>query len=1063
MTDSVSKVIPQPKPYPLLGNAPEIDREAFIQSMMQLAREYGPIFRLQLPSDEFIIVSSQELVNELCDEKRFDKKLSGPLIHQRDNAGDGLFTSKTQEPNWGRAHRILMPAFGPASIKNMFDPMWDIAEQLLLKWERTAVQERIDVADDMTRLTLDTIALCAFGYRFNSFYTKEQHPYVSAMVRLLKQSGERASRPALMTRLMVFEARQRDEDIRFMHQIANEVIAQRKAVGYNPEGKDLLDLMLSGKDPETGEGLSDENIGFQMVTFLTAGHETTSGLLSFALYGLLENPDILMKAHAEVARVLGNDGPRFEHLAQLTYIDQVLKETLRLWPTAPVFALYPYEEETTIGGGYTVRNDQTIIVLIPMLHRDPKVWGDDAERFDPDRFAPESFAKLPTNAWKPFGNGQRACIGRPFAMQEAILVLASVLQRFELSKADPGYQLRIKETLTLKPEGFFIKAKRRDIIIEREAKSLAHESLATVKSVEQRRGETANRIPIRVLYGSNSGSSEAFAQRIATDAKVKGYGSSIDRLDTAVENLPREGAVVIVTASYEGKPTDDARQFVEWLDGLAQNSLQGVKYAVFGCGNKDWTRTYQAIPQRIDQKMHDTGAERLVERGAADARGDFFGDFDRWYDSFWPLIDAAFGRKTPQAMPNPQWELEFVEGARDPILRQNNLQRGMVVENRELVDTSSPLGRSKRHIEIVLPTGASYRAGDYLSVLPENPPDSIDRALRRFGLAYDAQVILRSAPGIQTFFPTGQPVMAGELLTSYVELGMAASRQHIQKLVASATNPIEATALERLATNEAVYTIEVLEKRVSVLELLERFVSCNLPFAVFLQMLSPLKPRQYSISSTPLWNKQNCTITVAVVEAPAWSGQGTFRGVASSYLAQARPGMKIAVTTRPSQAGFHPPESLATPIIMVAAGTGLAPFRGFIQERALRVAEGVTPGEALLFFGCDHPDIDFLYKDELARWEEKGIVKVHPAFFKAPNGEITFVQHRLWHDRAEVMALIGKGARIYVCGDGKHMAPAVRDTFGRMYQEFSGGTEDQVEAWLSDLEKSIRYTQDVFS
>ena len=201
----------------------------------------------------------------------------------------------------------------------------------------------------MTRLTLDTIALCAFGYRFNSFYTKEQHPYVSAMVRLLKQSGERASRPALMTRLMVFEARQRDEDIRFMHQIANEVIAQRKAVGYNPEGKDLLDLMLSGKDPETGEGLSDENIGFQMVTFLTAGHETTSGLLSFALYGLLENPDILMKAHAEVARVLGNDGPRFEHLAQLTYIDQVLKETLRLWPTAPVFALYPYEEETTIG------------------------------------------------------------------------------------------------------------------------------------------------------------------------------------------------------------------------------------------------------------------------------------------------------------------------------------------------------------------------------------------------------------------------------------------------------------------------------------------------------------------------------------------------------------------------------------------------------------------------------------------------------------------------------------------------------------------------------------------
>ncbi len=398
------------------------------------------------------------------------------------------------------------------------------------------------------------------------------------------------------------------------------------------------------------------------------------------------------------------------------------------------------------------------------------------------------------------------------------------------------------------------------------------------------------------------------------------------------------------------------------------------------------------------------------------------------------------------------------------MLRQNNLQRGDVVENHELVNMTSPLGRSKRHIEIALPPGSRYRAGDYLTVLPSNPPENIGRALRRFGLSYDAQVVLHPSPGVQTFFPTGQPVMAGELLASYVELGLPATRQQIQKLAVSTNDPTQKQALETLAQNEEVHVREIVAKRVSVLDLLERFNSCDLPFAALLQMLTPLKPRQYSISSSPLWSESHCTITVAVVTGPAWSGQGVYHGVSSTYLSSARPGMKIAVTTRPSQAAFHLPESLATPLIMVGAGTGIAPFRGFLQERSLRAShEGGPVGEALLFFGCDHPDVDYLYRDELKQWEQQGIVKVHPAHGACPDGDVKYVQHRLWQDRAAVMALMDQGARIYVCGDGKHMAPAVRETFGRMYQEHTDCSAERVEAWLADLEKSIRYSQDVFA
>ena len=246
-----------------------------------------------------------------------------------------------------------------------------------------------------------------------------------------------------------------------------------------------------------------------------------------------------------------------------------------------------------------------------------------------------------------------------------------------------------------------------------------------------------------------------------------------------------------MAASYEGHPTDNAKQFVPWLEGLPAGSLKGVKFAVFGCGNKDWARTYQAVPKQIDNKLAEVGAQRLIKRGEADARADFFGDFDRWYTPFWQTVGAAFGQTTQAAAASQQLELEFIEGAREPLLRVNSLSRGEVLDNRELVDMTSPLGRSKRHLEIALPAGTRYRAGDYLSVLPSNPAENIGRALRRLDLAYDAQVILRPMPGVQTFFPTGQPVLAGELLASFVDLGQPATRKQIQSLAVSTTKPAE--------------------------------------------------------------------------------------------------------------------------------------------------------------------------------------------------------------------------------------------------------------------------------
>src|SRR5215211_3849365 len=278
--------------------------------------------------------------------------------------------------------------------------------------------------------------------------------------------------------------------------------------------------MLTGVDKETGEKLDDVNIRYQIITFLVAGHETTSGLLSFALYLLLNNPEVLARAYEEVDRVLGDDlstPPTNAQVNHLRYVSQILKESLRLWPTAPAFSRHPYEP-AVLGGKYQIDKQIRLMVLTPMLHRDPKIWGDDVETFDPERFSQEAELNRPANAYKPFGTGQRACIGRQFAMLEATLVLGMILQRFELID-HTNYELKIRQTLTIKPADFRIKVRART---DRAASAEQEEPDVQPAAVVQ--GNT----PLLSLYGSNLGTAEEIAHQIAEDARTHGFTTTVD-------------------------------------------------------------------------------------------------------------------------------------------------------------------------------------------------------------------------------------------------------------------------------------------------------------------------------------------------------------------------------------------------------------------------------------------------------------------------------------------------------------------------------------------------------
>ncbi|WP_320778018.1 cytochrome P450 [Streptomyces sp. CRN 30] len=450
-----------PHRLPLLGDVVGADRRTPVQDSMRHARRLGPVFRRRAFGKEFVFVWGAALTAELADDTRFAKHVGLGVANLRPVAGDGLFTAYNHEPNWQLAHDVLAPGFSREAMAGYHPMMLDVAERLIGHWDRAAEAGRsVDVPGDMTKLTLETIARTGFGHDFGSFERDRPHPFVTAMVGALGFAQRRNTVPAPLAPWLLRRASRRNTaDIACLERTVDDLVQARRTAGDSGDG-DLLDRMLRTAHPETGERLSAENVRRQVITFLVAGHETTSGALSFALHYLSRHPEAAARARAEVDRLWGGTAvPGYEQVAKARYLRRVLDESLRLWPTAPAFAREA-RADTVLGGEHPMRRGAWALVLTPMLHRDPEVWSADAERFDPDRFEAKAVRSRPPHTFKPFGTGARACIGRQFALHEATLVLGLLLRRYEL-RPDPEYRLRVTERLTLMPEGLRLRPERR--------------------------------------------------------------------------------------------------------------------------------------------------------------------------------------------------------------------------------------------------------------------------------------------------------------------------------------------------------------------------------------------------------------------------------------------------------------------------------------------------------------------------------------------------------------------------------------------------------------------------
>lgn len=461
MSTSTATAIPHSRfRLPLLGDLLTIDfTSPVLGTTDKLRSSTDGIFEQRIFALSAIALSDAALIEEVNDETRWQKHV-GPLVDKlRLTLGDGLFTAYNDEPNWHKAHNILMPAFTKTAMKNYHESMATTVEELVQTWkDRAANRLWIDIPAQANRLTVEIIARAGLGHTFGNLSDPGENAFSAAILSELSyvRRAMRVDPIPFYTKLFGKKRYQQHlADREFIRSLVCGIVDARRNDPAPGPTENMLDIMLHSADPETGEKLHSENVVNQILTMMAAGSETSANTISFALHYLSAHPDVAARARAEIdQRWPESDFPRieFDDIAKFRYLRRVVDETLRLWPVAPGY----YRQarcDTTLGEGkYSFQQGDWVAVVLLAAQRS-QVWGPDPDEFNPDRFLPENLRKLPPHVYKPFGTGPRACIGRQFALHEIVLTLAAILHQFDL-EPKPGYHLKIAETLTLKPADF---------------------------------------------------------------------------------------------------------------------------------------------------------------------------------------------------------------------------------------------------------------------------------------------------------------------------------------------------------------------------------------------------------------------------------------------------------------------------------------------------------------------------------------------------------------------------------------------------------------------------------
>jgi cytochrome P450 len=429
---------PLVKGYPFVGSFFNVFGDPFA-FMARIVAEYGDVMRVQVGPVEFCIFCHPADIEYVfrTNHRNFIKD-KGTRTLLADVLGQGLVTSEGEL--WRRQRRLAQPAFQLDQIQKYSTVMVDYALRMLAGWRPG---ETRDVHADLMRLTLEIVAQTLF-----SASVGDQAGRVGAALEALMKYWAGPGAVVRWWKHMPTPGAVRfRRAVRDLDAIILDTVARRRAGGDVPE--DLLSRFLGARD-EDGSCMSDRQLRDEMITLLLAGHETTAVALTFCFYLLSQHPEAEARLAAELVEVLAGRLPTVDHLPRLRYTDWVVKEAMRLYPPVPNVGREAVADCEI--GGYFVPKGAQIALVQWITQRDPRWYGEDAERFRPERWDNDLARRLPRCAYFPFADGPRVCIGNHFAMMEAVLILATVASRFRLQYA-PGQTLKLLPSVTLRPRG----------------------------------------------------------------------------------------------------------------------------------------------------------------------------------------------------------------------------------------------------------------------------------------------------------------------------------------------------------------------------------------------------------------------------------------------------------------------------------------------------------------------------------------------------------------------------------------------------------------------------------
>ena len=536
---------------------------------------------------------------------------------------------------------------------------------------------------------------------------------------------------------------------------------------------------------------------------------------------------------------------------------------------------------------------------------------------------------------------------------------------------------------------------------------------------------------MNVLYGTQTGNAEELANDAAVVANGRGYSSKLNELDAIdmVALSQMEHAVIVVSTYGEGEMPDNANLF--WDAVSAQNAprLEHLNYAVLALGDTSYDEFCQA-GKLIDTRLEQLGAVRMAPRIDCDV--DYDSAAAEWLDKAIPVAPNINGGTDEDEGPR---SAPIDSTVKKPKWNKKNPYGAKLIENSLLSGEGS--AKEIRHISFDLgDSEIAYQAGDALGVIPHNASDLVAAILNFFHVNFDKQI-------------DGYDVPIGILLTEKYEI-MTPSREFIHEIEKRASNRELSQALGNKAALEKILWGK------DILDLLDMLPDNKLDVEEFLSWLRPLQHRAYSISSSSKVFSSEIHLTVAAVR---WNYQNReHKGVASTFLSDR---VELGETTGiflSQNKNFRVPSDDDVPMVMVGPGTGVAPFRAFLQERQAREASGMN----WLFFGDQHKDYDFLYQDELAAMCDSGLLNRLDLAFSRDQSEKIYVQTRMLERGKHLFSALEEGGHFYVCGDASRMAKDVEKALHEVVGIHGGLTADGAIDYINNLKREKRYLRDVY-